>query len=106
MYAQLEVVEGRPLEKNDTAIIDFEGFDDRASPSKAPRRPDHMLSLGANSLIPGFEEQLVGMNRGETREIKVTFPADYSNKDAGRQRCRLYRHPQGDQEKSAARIER
>ncbi len=38
MYAQLEVVEGRPLEKTDTAIIDFEGFDERASRSRAPRQ--------------------------------------------------------------------
>ncbi len=40
-----------------------------------------MLALGTNTLIPGFEEQLVGMNKGETRKIKVTFPEDYSNKD-------------------------
>jgi len=80
MYAQLEVVEGRPLEKNDTAIIDFEGFRDN-KPIEGAKASGHMLSLGANSLIPGFEDQLVGMNAGETREIKVTFPADYQNKD-------------------------
>jgi trigger factor len=80
MYAQLEVVEGRPVEKNDTAIIDFEGFHDGKAIEGA-KAADYMLSLGSNSLIPGFEDQLVGMNRGETREIKVTFPADYTNKD-------------------------
>jgi len=80
MYAQLEVVEGRPLEKKDTAVIDFEGFMDNKSIEGA-KASDHMLDLGSNSLIPGFEEQLVGMNKGDTREIKVTFPADYNNKD-------------------------
>jgi trigger factor len=40
-----------------------------------------MLPIGSGSLIPGFEEQLVGMNKGETREINVVFPADYNNKD-------------------------
>ena len=80
MYAQLEVVEGRPLEKNDSAIIDFEGFRD-GKPIEGAKASGHMLSLGANSLIPGFEDQLVGMNAGETREIKVIFPADYQNKD-------------------------
>lgn len=80
MYAQLEVVEGRPIEKNDTAIIDFEGFRDGKTIEGA-KASDYMLSLGSNSLIPGFEEQLVGMNRGDTREIKVTFPTDYNNKD-------------------------
>lgn len=80
MYAQLEVVEGRPLDKDDTAIIDFEGFRDGKSIEGA-KASGHMLALGTNSLIPGFEEQLVGMNQGETREIKVTFPDDYTNKE-------------------------
>ncbi len=80
MYAQLEVVEGRPLDKNDTAIIDFEGYRD-GKPIEGAKASDYMLALGTDSLIPGFEEQLVGMNKGEAREIKVTFPADYNNKE-------------------------
>jgi trigger factor len=80
MYAQLEVVEGRPLEKNDTAIIDFEGHRE-GKPIDGAKASDYMLALGTNALIPGFEDQLSGMNRGETREIKVTFPADYNKKD-------------------------
>ncbi len=41
---------------------------------------DHAhLTVGAGEFIPGFEEQLVGMKKGETREINVTFPADYQN---------------------------
>jgi trigger factor len=80
MYAQLEVVEGRTLEKNDTAVIDFEGHRE-GKPIDGARASDYMLALGTNSLIPGFEEQLAGMNRGETREIKVTFPADYNKQD-------------------------
>jgi trigger factor len=80
MYAQLEVVEGRPLENNDTAIIDFEGFRE-GKPIDGAKASDYMLTLGSDSLIPGFEEQLVGMKREETREIKVTFPTDYNNKD-------------------------
>jgi len=82
MYAQLEVVEGRPLENNDTAIIDFEGFRDK-KPIDGAKASDYILTLGSNSLIPGFEGQLVGMNRGETREINVTFPVDYNNKELG-----------------------
>jgi trigger factor len=80
MYAQLEVVEGRSLENNDTAIIDFEGFRE-GKPIDGAKASDYMLTLGSDSLIPGFEEQLVGMKRDETREIKVTFPTDYTNKD-------------------------
>lgn len=80
MYAQLEVVEGRPLEKNDTAIIDFEGHRE-GKPIDGAKASDYMLAMGTNALIPGFEDQLTGMNRGETREITVTFPADYNKKD-------------------------
>ena len=80
MYAQLEVVEGVPLDATHTAIIDFEGFRD-GKPIEGAKAQDHTLMLGSSSLIPGFEEQLVGMNKGETRDINVNFPADYDNKD-------------------------
>ena len=39
-----------------------------------------LLELGSKRFIPGFEEQLVGMKNGETKEINVTFPADYHEK--------------------------
>ncbi|KKB09627.1 trigger factor [Devosia chinhatensis] len=45
-------------------------------------KSDHAhLTVGSGEFIPGFEEQLVGMKKGETRTITVTFPADYQNKD-------------------------
>jgi trigger factor len=80
MYAQLEVVEGQALAKDHTAIIDFEGFHD-GKPIEGAKAVDHMLAIGSGNLIPGFEEQIVGMKKGETREIQVTFPADYTNKE-------------------------
>ncbi|MEO8684738.1 MAG: trigger factor [Devosia sp.] len=43
---------------------------------------DHAhLTVGSGEFIPGFEEQLVGMKKGETREVKVTFPKDYQSED-------------------------
>ena len=43
---------------------------------------DHAhLTVGSGEFIPGFEEQLIGMKKGETREISVTFPADYAQAD-------------------------
>jgi trigger factor len=80
MYAQLEVVEGRPLETGDVAIIDFEGSHE-GKPLGAAKGSDYLLTIGSKSLIAGFEEQITGMNRRETRTIQVTFPADYHNKD-------------------------
>jgi trigger factor len=45
-------------------------------------KSDHAhLTIGSGEFIPGFEEQLIGAKKGETREVKVTFPADYQNKD-------------------------
>jgi trigger factor len=80
MYAQLEVVEGRPAEKGDSLIMDFEGFRDGKSIEGA-KAADYMLTLGSGNLIPGFEDQLIGVNKGEAKEIAVSFPADYNNKD-------------------------
>jgi trigger factor len=80
MYAQLEVVEGQALAKDHTAVIDFAGFHD-GKPIEGAKAVDHMLAIGSGNLIPGFEDQLLGMKKGETREIQVTFPADYSNKE-------------------------
>jgi trigger factor len=80
MYAHLDVVEGRPLEMAHTAIIDFEGFRD-GKPIEGAKSQDYTLMLGTGSLIPGFEDQLIGMNKGETRDINVTFPGDYNNKE-------------------------
>jgi trigger factor len=80
MYANLEVVEGQALGNEHTAIIDFEGFHE-GKPIAGAKAQDHMVPLGTSSLIPGFEEQIIGMQKSETREIGVTFPQDYHNKE-------------------------
>ncbi len=41
---------------------------------------NYFLEIGSQRFIPGFEEQLIGMKKGETKEIKVTFPEDYHEK--------------------------
>jgi len=80
MYARLEVVEGQALDASHTAIIDFEGFHE-GKPIAGAKAQDYTLVLGTGSLIPGFEEQLLGMQKGERREIGVAFPKDYNNKE-------------------------
>jgi trigger factor len=80
MYARLEVVEGQPLAADHTAIIDFEGSCE-GKPIEGAKAQDHMLILGTGNLVPGFEEQLLGMKAGENREIGVTLPQDYPAKD-------------------------
>jgi trigger factor len=80
MYANLEVVEGRPAEKGDSLVIDFEGIRD-GKLIEGAKATDYVLTIGEGTLLPDFEDQLVGMNKGDSKQISVTFPSDYANKD-------------------------
>jgi trigger factor len=70
-----ETVE-RPVENGDTAVIDFEGFKDGEA-FEGGKGENYSLKIGSGSFIPGFEEQVVGMNVGEEKDLNVTFPEDY-----------------------------
>ncbi len=63
-------------EEGDEAVIDFEGFVDGV-PFEGGSDKMYPLKLGSGSFIPGFEEQIVGKNAGETFDVNVTFPEDY-----------------------------
>jgi trigger factor len=79
--AQLKVVEGaRPAADGDFVVIDFKGFLDGV-PFERGAAEDYVLQLGSKQFIPGFEEQVIGMSLGDTREIAVTFPADYGSSE-------------------------
>jgi len=60
----------------DTAIFDFEGFLE-GTPFDGGKAENYELEIGSNQFIPGFEEQMVGMNKGEEKDINVTFPENY-----------------------------
>ena len=60
----------------DLVVMDFEGEVD-GKPFEGGKGEDMSVEIGTGRLIPGFEEQLVGAKPGDTREVKVTFPADY-----------------------------
>jgi len=70
----------RAVERDDVAIIDFEGFID-GKPFEGGKAEKFSLKIGSNTFIPGFEEQLIGMEYGETRHIMVTFPKEYQAED-------------------------
>ncbi len=74
--ARVLTVEDRPAADGDEAIIDFEGFLDGVA-FEGGKGEKHPLKLGSGSFIPGFEEQIVGHNVGESFDITVTFPEDY-----------------------------
>lgn len=78
-YAVLEDKEGA-VENGDTAVIDFEGFLDGVA-FEGGKGENHPLEIGSGSFIPGFEEQIIGMNVNETKDINVTFPKEYQAED-------------------------
>ncbi|MDR2081731.1 MAG: trigger factor [Campylobacteraceae bacterium] len=70
----------RGLKNGDFAVIDFEGFIDDAA-FEGGKAENHTLEIGSKSFIEGFEEGLTGLKAGGSKDINVTFPQNYSNKD-------------------------
>lgn len=68
------------LETNDTAVFDFEGFKDGVA-FEGGKAQNHELIIGSNQFIPGFEEQMIGMNIGEEKDLTLTFPEQYHAAD-------------------------
>ena len=78
-YAEIATKEGK-IENGDIAIIDFEGFKDGVA-FDGGKAENYQLEIGSNTFIPGFEERLVGMSKGEEKELNLTFPKDYASEE-------------------------
>jgi trigger factor len=74
--AELVVKEEGTAANGDTVVLDFEGFVDGEA-FEGGKAENHSLELGSGSFIPGFEEQLVGVKAGESKDVEVTFPEEY-----------------------------
>ncbi len=74
--AEIVVKETGSVVSGDIATIDFEGFVDGVA-FEGGKGTDYDLTIGSNTFIPGFEDQIVGMNTNETKDINVTFPENY-----------------------------
>ena len=74
--ARILSVKDKAIESGDTAVIDFEGFDNGVA-FEGGKGENHNLVIGSNSFIPGFEDQLIGKKAGEEVEVNVTFPEQY-----------------------------
>ncbi len=82
----------RPAKEGDTVLIDYAGFvgEEQFEGGTAERQP---LTLGSNTFIPGFEEQLIGAVAGEERDVNVTFPEEYHENLAGKDavfKCKVH----------------
>lgn len=90
--AKITDVTDRPVQNGDMVKLDFEGTIDGVA-FEGGKGENYDLTIGSGSFIPGFEEQLVGMNEGEEKDVTVTFPEDYHAKDlAGKEavfHCRI-----------------
>jgi trigger factor len=72
----LTEITGRAAQKGDTATIDFVGLKDGV-PFEGGSAEGHALELGGGNFIPGFEDGVIGMEIGATKDIEVTFPESY-----------------------------
>lgn len=74
-YADYAIKTGK-IENGDIAVIDFEGFKDGVA-FEGGKGENYSLTIGSNTFIPGFEDQLIGHEAGEEVDVNVTFPEDY-----------------------------
>ncbi len=87
------ILADRPAQEGDTVLIDYAGFvgDEQFEGGTAERQP---LTLGSNTFIPGFEDQLIGAVTGEEKEVNVTFPEEYHSEQlAGKEavfKCKVH----------------
>lgn len=78
-YAENRVKDGEIVD-GDVAVIDFEGFKDDV-PFEGGKAEGYSLKIGSHTFIPGFEEALIGMKAGESKDIHLTFPEDYHSEE-------------------------
>ena len=78
-YAEVVVKEGN-VESGDIAIIDFVGYKDGVA-FEGGTSENYSLTIGSNTFIPGFEDAVIGMAKGEEKDIELTFPEDYMQED-------------------------
>ena len=74
--ARTITVEDRAVKDGDNTVIDFEGFVDGVA-FEGGKGTDYPLTIGSHSFIDTFEDQIIGMNIGDEKEINVTFPEEY-----------------------------
>lgn len=72
---------GHKLAKGDFAVFNFEGEKADGTKPENMKAQEYMLEIGSGQFIPGFEDGMIGLKKGDKKDIKVTFPADYHEED-------------------------
>lgn len=78
--SRLVDVEDRAVENGDTVIIDYSGSVDGVKFAGGTAEKQTLV-IGSKSFIPGFEDQIIGMKKGEEKDINVKFPEEYHAED-------------------------
>ena len=78
-YAEDVIKEGK-IADGDIAVINFEGFVGKKA-FEGGKGENYSLKIGSGTFIPGFEEQLIGLSKGDKKDVEVTFPKDYHAED-------------------------
>lgn len=79
--ARLKIIEeDRPVQDGDFVLIDYEGFKDGEPFAETQKTENFGLKIGDGRILKDFDEKLIGMKPGDTKEIKVHFPDNYFNK--------------------------
>ena len=76
---QNPIAEDRGVQENDFVLIDYEGFKDGKPFTETQKTENHIMKIGEGHILKEFDDQLIGMKRGDSREIRVKFPEDYHN---------------------------
>jgi trigger factor len=82
-FAEIVVKENGKVVEGNTAVIDFEGYVD-GKPLEGGSGSDYPLEIGSGTFIPGFEDGLVGMKVGDTKDLELKFPKEYTKELAGK----------------------
>ena len=78
-YAEIAEKDGE-VENGNIAIIDFKGLKDGVA-FNGGTAENYELEIGSNTFIPGFEEGIIGMKKGEEKDLNLTFPKDYASEE-------------------------
>ena len=78
----IEVTDAKKtLGKGDFAVFNFEGVKEDGSRPENMKGSEYLLEIGSGQFIPGFEDGMMGLKKGDKKNIQLTFPADYHSVD-------------------------
>ncbi len=79
MTQQIPITEDRPVQENDSVMIDYEGFKNGMPFPETQKTKNFTMKIGSGAISKTLDEELIGMKPGENREITVNFPEDHFN---------------------------